>query len=255
MKFAAINLLLAVLLAAAVASVGAAGNTDGPQESDAYEFPVRPGTPEWRTLRTHNEKLQVCQVPEAVLTNMSTYGLAQTCMEYPMLTEILLDICLQGGVDKVVSKFNGLQELLRRPDVGITLYHIYKSTDPLAIDPASPPFEQVSYSIRLAYLELFLAQDESLASLVPKELPKLLATCLECWNAMSTRPKAYGRVTQEAICLLMGRVLLQIPYEPFVERLQGDSQLNTFLSPGCPSGGAYLDTIVESARRYLSREE
>jgi hypothetical protein len=34
------------------------------QISSVYNFPIKPGTEEWKALKTHKEMLEVCQIPE-----------------------------------------------------------------------------------------------------------------------------------------------------------------------------------------------
>lgn len=58
---------LGVLLLTGSAALGQQKDSEA---SDAYEFPVKPGTPEWATLQSHAEMLRVCQIPEPTpLTN------------------------------------------------------------------------------------------------------------------------------------------------------------------------------------------
>lgn len=47
-----------------------------------------------------------------------------TCLNYPVLPDVLLANSLQAGFAGVAANFNGLQELLRRPDAGRELYKV-----------------------------------------------------------------------------------------------------------------------------------
>ena len=37
-----------------------------------YRYPVRPGTAEWASLENHQDKVDACQIPEDILSSMST---------------------------------------------------------------------------------------------------------------------------------------------------------------------------------------
>ena len=85
---------------------------------DAYEFPITPEkTPEeWGKLRSIKKKLEVCQVPEEILETMSTEGLIETCLSYPLFSNMMYQNSLQDGFCQLVDGFNGLRELLSRED-------------------------------------------------------------------------------------------------------------------------------------------
>ena len=57
--------------------------------TDAYEYPVKPGTDAWRAFTTHEEMLKACQIPESTLHAMSTEGLVETVLNYPLFNDVL----------------------------------------------------------------------------------------------------------------------------------------------------------------------
>ncbi len=66
---------------------------------DNYEYPIVPGTPEWAEFESHVEMIEACQIPEDILTNMCTHGLIVTCLNYPLLSDILVFNIIQLGYD------------------------------------------------------------------------------------------------------------------------------------------------------------
>ena len=91
---------------------------EGQGKNDAYEFPITPiKTPEkWKEFQTHQEMLDACQIPDEMLKNISTEGLIETCINYPMSLDFMLYDSFQMGFDTVYDNFNGLQELYQRQD-------------------------------------------------------------------------------------------------------------------------------------------
>ena len=71
--------------------------------------------------------LEVLQIPNEILIMMSTKDLAHTCLNYPLFSDIWAFNNLQDGMDRAISGFNGLKELIERDDAGIELLAIYKS--------------------------------------------------------------------------------------------------------------------------------
>jgi hypothetical protein len=79
-------------------------------DADAYVFPMVPGTPAWAALTSGAALIQACQVPPAVLQQMSTPGLVTTCLNYPLLNNMLAFIPLQKGARAQLANFNGFAE-------------------------------------------------------------------------------------------------------------------------------------------------
>lgn len=54
------------------------------KSNGAYNYPIKPGTSEWKTLTSHDQMQRVCQIPDATLKSMSTTDLIETCLNYPL---------------------------------------------------------------------------------------------------------------------------------------------------------------------------
>ena len=221
--------------------------------SDAYQFPMRPGTPAWSALKTHGEMLAATQVPLSVLKEMSTEGLVETCLDYPLLFEIYLYSAPQDGFEKVSARFNGLQELLLRSDAGAQLVQRYKRVDPAAIPEEWGPSQRGQHAAMLGQLELMLAQYSVLRGMVPALRLELLAESLRKTEAKRVWPRTFGPSGQERTAFLVGRVLeaqgliggTHIWLSPTRERAQA------FLSTGLGADPTLVDAILGAARKVL----
>ena len=96
-----------------------------------YRYPVRPGTAEWASLENHQDKVDACQIPEDILSSMSTEELVQTVIAYPLNIDMFAYDNTTTGFEVVASHFNGLQELQSRSDSVSELIDLYLET-PLA---------------------------------------------------------------------------------------------------------------------------
>ena len=81
-----------------------------------YTYPILPGSNEWRNFESVHEMIEACQIPEDLLTNMTTKALVQTVLDYPLLMDLLAEGEARHGFEVMISRFNGLQELSRRVD-------------------------------------------------------------------------------------------------------------------------------------------
>ncbi len=62
------------------------------QTNTPYDFPVKPGSEQWAAFTTGQQMVDACQIPEDVLSQLSTEALAETCMNYPLYSNIYLPI-------------------------------------------------------------------------------------------------------------------------------------------------------------------
>lgn len=143
---------------------GAHANIQQPQvfipknTNDAYDFPVKPGMEEWKAFTNPDEKVIACQIPESLLGKMSTAGLVETVINYPLYWDMLgSNSGLQQGFNAVAVRFNGLQELLKRKDAGAELLTRYSGMNPIGFRDSTD--EEIGEHLFQCYsVEILFAQ-------------------------------------------------------------------------------------------------
>ncbi|MFP4449288.1 MAG: hypothetical protein ACLFPH_11185 [Bacteroidales bacterium] len=90
-----------------------------------WDFPVKPGTDAWASLTSTQEMIDTCQIPVEILSKLTTAELAELCLNYPLLGDMLVTNDFQKGFEAMSSFFNGFQELKKRNDAGVTLLKLY----------------------------------------------------------------------------------------------------------------------------------
>lgn len=93
---------------------------------EQVDYPISPENPIWKTFETHQEMVEACSIPEAILKNMNTDVLVKLVMEYPLLGDIYAFDNIETGFDIVASRFNGLSELMSRKDCAEKLTEYYR---------------------------------------------------------------------------------------------------------------------------------
>lgn len=78
----------------------------------SFEFPEI----NWAAYDTHAQKVAACQIPDSILPDIPTAELVDICMEYPLLFDAYAFNTPLQGIKVVASRFNGLQELMKRED-------------------------------------------------------------------------------------------------------------------------------------------
>ena len=137
--------------------------------NDAYDFPVKPGTAEWKALNIQ-ERLKVCQIPEPLLKKISTAGLIGTVLNYPFYWANILtaNSGLQQAFSDMAAYFNGIQELLARKDAGSELLLKYRSIPPPKKEATD--MEIGDYLFYCYSFEILFAQDVIRAGLTEAQL-------------------------------------------------------------------------------------
>jgi len=95
------------------------------QEKAIWDYPIKPGTEEWKKIETHKTMVEVCQIPEHILYGINTKNLVTLCLQYPLLYDILVFDNCNDGLKKLFSDFNGIRELSKREEALTYLQDIY----------------------------------------------------------------------------------------------------------------------------------
>lgn len=232
---------------------GCRGESPASGPKDAYDYPVKPGTPAWQAFTTHEQMLSACQVPENILRTMSTRGLVETALAYPLFGDMRAYLDLQHGFDIVVANSNALAELLTRQDAGSELLSRYQSMDPLAVDPTWTSVQRGQYDAEFLYIEMLLAQPSVLATLTYQERRDLLAQALDTLEGKQQRQDLYGHLGQERTGLVMARLLQFENDVSFLDKIRHDPALQDFIQTSTLAPDPSLQAIVTSAREFLHR--
>lgn len=213
--------------------------------TDAYEFPIRPGMEEWKAFRSHGEMLEACQVPESILKTMSTEGLVETVLSYPLSIDAFAYNDLQTGFDAVASQFNGIPELLSREDAATELLVKYRSID-IIVDNDWGPLETGEYILgKVAFTEILMAQDAIISKLNKTERSALLSEAVNISAEKSQLAEAYGTNSQIYTTWIVARVLQHENYAPFMQKVEESDALQLFIANGSVMGVDFVDLLDE----------
>ena len=221
---------------------------------DAYDFPVRGGTEQWKAFKSHGEMVETCRIPEHTLASMSTAGLIKTCLDYPLLMDIVAFDDLQYGFYRIMEEFNGLKELMKREDAAVKLLTLYISMKPEAFDKQWSLAQKGDYAFRLMMVEMILAQEPILQSLSLNDRKQLVTIGLEKIESRKSYTEVYGLYNQIPAHLLVGRVLKDLDFKPFTDKLS-NSEFNRFLKDGTtPNHDSFIQEIRFMGKGFLHPE-
>ena len=224
--------------------------TDASNGSDAYDYPVKPGTDVWKALGSHTDMVKACQIPGKRLHTMSTMGLLETVLNYPLFGDALAYNSPQQGFDSLSSQFNGISELVDRADAGTMLLAKYKAMDPVAFGQDWTDLQKGEYAFKFMDIDMLLAQRVIIGSLNTMQCQDLVSECLTKIDA-KRQSEMYGHMSQDICLWVIARVLERAKYTPFLNAIAADSYYQGFVDKGSFATDTIVSDIFAQAQRYL----
>lgn len=131
-KMFAVISTMVMVMSLGVLSVNADSNEK--KDNTPYSFPVLPGSSEWESFTTKQEKLSVCQIPDDKLVNMTTDALLETVMNYPFIHDYMAFNSYEDACRRMSEDFNGFSELFSREDITSAILSKYSSAHVVSAD-------------------------------------------------------------------------------------------------------------------------
>jgi hypothetical protein len=125
-----------------------------------WDYPVKPDMEEWKSLDHNQGKINACQIPEKILSSLTTIELTDICLRYPLIYDIFAFNDWNIGIDNLFNTFNGIRELYKRTDVSKELlkrYQIKMQKLTLLVETGSAPNEEF-FNLSICALEWLLAR-------------------------------------------------------------------------------------------------
>jgi hypothetical protein len=220
--------------------------------NDVYDFPVKRGTEQWNALKSYQDKRDACTLPESLLSIISTKGLIETYLDYPLLGDLMVFNTPQEGIQKLQENFNGARELLKRKDVATLLLEKYTSMNPAAAASQVSLEKKGEYSFKIMAIEILLAQESVLASLDTRNKKLLLGLAKEKLDAKKNDQEVYGSLAYSTTAWIMARILKQSKYTPTLNSLR-EEKYKFFADQGVVADYAVLENVVSQTKLYLSK--
>ena len=241
-----VSLSLCTVLALTV--MACSTKTAAANGSDAYDYPVKPGTDAWKALGSHEDMLNACQIPETTLNRMSTAGLVETVLNYPLFGDAWEWNYPQEGFDSVSSGFNGITALFDRKDAGTEFLVKYQSLDPMAVNSDWTDLQKGQYEFRILDVEMLLAQTPVVAGLSIQDCQSLVREAIMKYDAGPQDDIIF----HESCLWMVARVLDKVKYAPFVEKMSSDIDYRNFVAEGPFGMDSVLKDIYNQAQGYLA---
>ena len=172
-----------------------------------WDYPVKPGTDEWRAFKSTDEMYRACQIPDDVLKQLDTESLVDICLNFPAPPLFLLYNSPQEGFMVYYIYFNGIRELFQREDAGRYLLKKYAAMSMSDFDPFWPLHQQGRFASRYQFIEAILAQPQVVASLGAKGRMDLLKEAIRKMDEKTAKKDLFSGYGLQFNLWVIGRVV------------------------------------------------
>jgi hypothetical protein len=191
------------------------GNVVKPAIIDEYIYPVRPGMPEWALLQGHDEMEQVLTIPDTVLQKISTWGLCETCFNYPLGSDYAAYNFAELYINNLAISFNGLVELFSREDAPTVILYNYRNID----------VSKFNTSLDMGFLEMVIGCDSFVSKLDKRQKQYLVLVALEKYSEQRTI--FHGSLLPCSIFIMIN-TMINAGYKPFIDYCNAHNENSVF---------------------------
>ncbi|MDR1370255.1 MAG: hypothetical protein LBJ72_09060 [Dysgonamonadaceae bacterium] len=210
-----------------------------------WDYPVKPGMEEWNRLKTMEYVYKACQIPDKVLQQMNTEELVKVCLNYPILSVLLLFNSFQIGYENFYANFNGIRELMSRKDAGEYLLKMYTN---MSLDEYNPLWtleNRGAFSARYLYLEIILAQPDVIHSFDENTRKAFLMETEKKFAEKMAREDIFGGASLEVNGWIMARALQAANKLPEATR----QRMTLYLETGTLEDKSLLEDIYQLTKK------
>lgn len=218
---------------------------------EPFGYPIKPGTKEWSEIRNETDRFKAMQIPDNILSNLTTSALVISCINFPAFGYITAYDNLETGYKKLETKFNGLRELSQRKDAGKIFIEVYQNSDINGSNDQNLNIDERYWPIRFTWIELLMAQNYLIESLGENEKDNILLLAKEKY-LMKQSSKDYSVNSLLPTTLLMARILHSLAFSDFESEYSKNVGLRDFISTSILSDKEIFELVFNLNLKYLN---
>ena len=216
-------------------------------EKVTWDYPVRPGTEKWNQLKDESERLNALQIPDSILNVIETEELVIACLNYPAAFNFTAYADEHIGFQKVISSFNGLQELFNGNGAGKYLIEHYKNAGTYGFIIKDKRLNERYWPLRFLYIELLLSQKEIIKNLEDEDKLLLLETTLNKYSLKAQSKDMFSKYDNINSALIIVRIMASNN----VEEVVSNSVYMKFASDRELPDYETVEKVIELGKKYI----
>jgi hypothetical protein len=204
-----------------------------------------------REVVDYSNRLELLNVPDDILSKLSTKELVRICLEYPQMELIFTRNDILSGVSYVSTLFNGFIELSKRNDAGTELLRLYKDLNPDDYVSANLK-DKINHKKGFIVIELLLASPVILKNMDKNERTDLLNVS---YNKFEEKAKYWQQFYYDQISsnlLVMAQILkLEEPLPS--DDIEYNKKMNILLRSGEIDDPEFVSILIKNVVNYMKK--
>ncbi len=210
---------------------------------ELYDYPVRPGSAEWKSARNHEELRNINQIPVHVIQKMDTQSLIGNVIRYPLIGDILIFSSFSDGIEQLKKNFFAFDSLLNRSDVIEELIPVYEGYEPDKVNELHDPVAIGEYMLGLSLLEFIISDRIKNNAITAVQKHRLSIALISKFKQKENLIDKYGETTLST-CLWAANQLV-------TEAMLSEQWHDDFLRGGFVLNRQYLDVLKGEIEKLL----
>jgi len=219
-----------------------------------YDYPIKPGSDKWKELTTHDQKVEVLQLPVNLLNGLKTKDLLTICLNYPLFPDMWAFNSLQNGFENVKNNFNGLQELFNRTDLVEVMFSHYISLKPEQLQHNLSSLEKIKISFKYSMFEILLSQPELLDRLNNQQKETLLKLANLQIIKKQNFKNQFSKTHLEVNYALLGRIIEKLDNSSVKMKYNKNKNLQHFIKNASNPSHETVSDINEITQNILNKK-
>lgn len=225
--------------------------SSGQKEKAKWDFPVKPGTEEWKQLKNERARFLTFQIPSEIMHGLSTEELVKLCINFPAFGFYSAYENYQTGFLFVAEKFNGLKELPKRIDAFKNLVKIYQNAEDEKFNQIIQGINSDYWTLRFGWIELLVSQKKILKQGNLKDLKQLMKICLEKYG-LKMKSDNFSSAGAETTIFLMARILETVNTKAYAEECINNPSIGLFSNTSKMEDSNTPNIILELSQQFIS---
>lgn len=223
------------------------------QQDLFWDYPVKPGSLDWKKLYNQKLKVEACQIPVEILKNISTNRLIDLYFDYPLLINITVFSTFQIGMEDIKTNFNGLRELYSRNNAPKLLVDRYINMSLVNLDQNWSTIQKGQFAFKVLSLELIISQKEILKELTSDEKKILLLNTVNKFQDKKDLLQIYDYISLKSTSYLLTELILDKDlFNPSISLAEA-LELNNYSNSTSIYNKNMLLRIIELANILISK--
>ena len=217
-------------------------------EAVTWDYPVKPGTEEWKALLNDADMVKACQIPTDILKEITTTELAALCLNYPLKIKFYAYNNVLTGIRQVAAEFNGMQELLLRKDNAQCLLALLQDNILETLPEKNlPPIQNGELVYRHTVTEAMLAHESVIANAIPEQQRAIAFIAAKNISLKEQLPDTYSQYSVEVSAYLLCAGLKGI------NRSVLPTDLEQFLTTGSLRNDAQIEELKQLYSKTINQ--